>query len=570
MLFSAAQDDMATYDAASTAMNSPLKMSSSRNLPRWQRKKLASQVPGRKTPSRRPKTPGRQTPGRKSSTSSSSSSFLSSSSTCPASASKRARTPGGGKSGTAHDRFIPSRGSSMDLDYRFLNSASAGGEGGGEGASGGANISNTCASPIAGEQGENIAARQAHTASLSSALLGTPTSGKGDRVLAFKNKAPAPAEGYESSLRALYTQNKGHTGTRGANSPKSTRYIPSMPEKILDAPDLLDDYYLNLLDWSVGNVLAVALGPTVYLWNAKDGSINELCTLEAEDDYVSSIKWLPDGGGYLAVGTNHSVVEMWDVAQMKKVRSMDGHSNRVSSLAWNGHMLSSGGRDSAIINHDVRIRDHHTATLEGHQQEVCGLAWNQEGTTLASGGNDNMLCLWDARGSSATGATGGAGAGGGGSTDRSQAPRHILTDHTAAVKALAWCPFQRNVLASGGGTADRTIRFWNAGNGACLNTIDTGSQVCSLMWSTTEKEILSSHGFSQNQLCLWKYPTMAKVKELTGHTARVLHMAASPDGTMVCSAGADETLRFWKIWDGAKKKKTKKSKSAALTGMRIR
>ena len=63
---------------------------------------------------------------------------------------------------------------------------------------------------------------------------------------------------------------------------------------------------------------------------------------------------------------------------------------------------------------------------------------------------------------------------------------------------------------------------------------------------------------------------MAKVKELTGHTARVLHMAASPDGTMVCSAGADETLRFWKIWDGAKKKKTKKSKSAALTGMRIR
>ena len=31
---------------------------------------------------------------------------------------------------------------------------------------------------------------------------------------------------------------------------KSLRFIPSYPEKILDAPDLVDDYYLNLLDWS--------------------------------------------------------------------------------------------------------------------------------------------------------------------------------------------------------------------------------------------------------------------------------------------------------------------------------
>jgi len=29
----------------------------------------------------------------------------------------------------------------------------------------------------------------------------------------------------------------------------------------------------------------------------------------------------------------------------------------------------------------------------------------------------------------------------------------------------------------------------------------------------------------QNQLCLWKYPSMVKMAELTGHTARVLHMA---------------------------------------------
>ena len=28
--------------------------------------------------------------------------------------------------------------------------------------------------------------------------------------------------------------------------------------------------------------------------------------------------------------------------------------------------------------------------------EVCGLKWNLDGTTLASGGNENFLCLWEA------------------------------------------------------------------------------------------------------------------------------------------------------------------------------
>lgn len=45
------------------------------------------------------------------------------------------------------------------------------------------------------------------------------------------------------------------------------------------------------------------------------------------------------------------------------------------------------------------------------------------------------------------------------------------------MKALAWCPWQASLLASGGGTADRCIRFWNCNTGTCVNTIDTKSQV---------------------------------------------------------------------------------------------
>ena len=58
---------------------------------------------------------------------------------------------------------------------------------------------------------------------------------------------------------------------------------------------------------------------------------------------------------------------------------------------------------------------------------------------------------------------------------------------------------------------------------------------------------------------------MVKVAELTGHTSRVLHMAQSPDGTTVCSAAADETLRFWKILSGGDA--TKKEKMAANDSM---
>lgn len=67
------------------------------------------------------------------------------------------------------------------------------------------------------------------------------------RILAFKQKAPAPAEGFENHLASLYTANNGPR-------PKKTfRAVPQQPERILDAPDLVDDYYLNLLDWGSTN-----------------------------------------------------------------------------------------------------------------------------------------------------------------------------------------------------------------------------------------------------------------------------------------------------------------------------
>ncbi|KAJ1378495.1 WD40/YVTN repeat-like-containing domain superfamily [Sesbania bispinosa] len=90
---------------------------------------------------------------------------------------------------------------------------------------------------------------------------------------------------------------------------------------------------------------------------------------------------------------------------------------------------------------------------------------------------------------------------------------------------------QSGLLVSGGGTADRCIRFWNTTNGHQLNCVDTGSQVCNLVWSKNVNELVAT---------------------LTGHSMRVLYLAMSPDGQTIVTGAGDETLRFWNIFPSMK------------------
>ena len=124
-----------------------------------------------------------------------------------------------------------------------------------------------------------------------------------------------------------------------------------------------------------------------------------------------------------------------------------------------------------------------------------------------------------------------------------------MSSHCAAVKALSWCPWQRSVLATGGGTKDKTIQFFNTDTNSVIHSVNTGSQVCALLWNKREREVISSHGFNKNQICIWNYPKRTKVTELKGHMSRVLYLVMSPDETTIVSGAGDETLRFWKIND---------------------
>ncbi|CAF3636832.1 unnamed protein product [Rotaria sp. Silwood1] len=345
-------------------------------------------------------------------------------------------------------------------------------------------------------------------------------------------------------------------------SPKrKIRHIPELPYKVLDAPDLQDDFYLNLIDWSSSNILSVALGSCVYLHYAQTNNVQLLCDLTHSQlpisnnnrvniigsDIVTSVNW-SDWSNILAVGTQRGHIHIYDVTTRKRIQSICKHTNRVGVLAWNDWSLCSGSRDRSILEHDIRQQSiiHH---FYGHTQEVCGLKWSPDKSILASGGNDNRLFLW--------------------SKSQSSQPLHSFKDHIAAVKAIAWSPHQHGLLASGGGAADRHIRFRSSLTCQTSSIYDTGSQVCQLLWSKNSlNELASTHGVTQNHIIIWKYPTMEPLAKLEGHRQRVLYLAMSPDGESIVTGSGDETLRFWNVFAKAKSTRNPDSKFNGLYQMR--
>ncbi|OEL12880.1 Protein FIZZY-RELATED 3 [Dichanthelium oligosanthes] len=261
---------------------------------------------------------------------------------------------------------------------------------------------------------------------------------------------PAPAAAPASPNTNLFRFKKDHSaatspgfaaahqdctpgsGETTASPHKPPRKVPKTPHKVLDAPSLQDDFYLNLVDWSSQNMLAVGLGTCVYLWSASNSKVTKLCDLGPRDS-VCAVHWSREGS-YLAIGTGLGDVQIWDSSRCKRIRNMGGHQTRAGVLAWSSCILSSGSRDKNILQHDIRVPSDYISKFSGHRSEVCGLKWSHDDRELASGGNDNQLLVWN---------------------QRSQQPVLRLTEHTAAVKAIAWSPHQQSLLASGGGTADR-------------------------------------------------------------------------------------------------------------------
>lgn len=188
---------------------------------------------GKKTPGKSPsrKSPGRKSPGRKS----------------PTPNKAQSKTPCGG------DRFIPNRATSnLDLNHYKMLHPNQNDED--------ANM-NVAPDPAGKSDERNRLISEAMQ-------MGDVTT---RRVFSFQDKAPLPPESHQNPLKVVYSIKTP------MSAKTATRYIPSSPDRILDAPDIINDYYLNLMDWSSSNIVAVALGKVIYLWNAGESRKIVIC-----------------------------------------------------------------------------------------------------------------------------------------------------------------------------------------------------------------------------------------------------------------------------------------------------
>lgn len=175
-------------------------------------------------------------------------------------------------------------------------------------------------------------------------------------------------------------------------------------------------------------------------------------------------------------------------------------------------------------------------------QQLCGMdlscKYDKSNTKLISaqlavGGNDNSCTIWDI-------------------TNLKSPKLKFDLQHTAAVKAVLFCPWLKNLLATGGGSKDRFIRIWHTQTGKIIKQYKTAGQITSLIWSRHKMELMLTFGFGNpDQSVLmktFKYPSMKVVNHIkTVDHIRVLSSALSPDHSTIALATNDETIKFFKI-----------------------
>lgn len=329
---------------------------------------------------------------------------------------------------------------------------------------------------------------------------------------------------------------------------ENINYANPIPDRILDAPCLIDDFCQNPLDCSTSNILSVVLYDMVYLWNVKT---NETKLLSSYQIPVHSVKWI-NNGNTLAVGLSDGVVQIWDAEKCSQLRNLKGHIQRVNALEWNEMNLLSGGGDDFIINNDVRIKNSITKAFHNEgMKDVTSIKVNPFNMNIfANSTKDGKIYLWDITKSynnlSAI-------------HNLSNSiqysfikinPMRILNKHKGGVRALSFCPFKKNVLVSGG--VDKTLKSWNVETGELLVVSNCNSHIYSINWNKINNELITSHGLPKNQISIWKYPQMIEVGNIIEHSRRPLYCTLSYDKKILFSASAEEKLFIWSIFDNDK------------------
>ncbi|RDL40203.1 WD40 repeat-like protein [Venustampulla echinocandica] len=377
------------------------------------------------------------------------------------------------------------------------------------------------------------------------------------RVLEFREPPPSPQRPAISStcteirVKPRTIWNGTEWVTNGAEyKPQiipEPRTLLSVPFKVLNAPNLRDDFYCSVLAYSpTSHTLAVGLGSYLYAWSEIRGA-HLLHGVDPAGPWLTSLAFSSVQGCkcILAFGKSDGSLGLMSLYDTILPRFEVQQPHSIACVTWKPTTTLRASRCPIMPGmfartEDLLVGDEHGSVyyfsvewphpsevaatgwsgsmalllrISAHTQPICGMAFNLDGSLFATGGNDNTCCLFQT--SSVM-------------RNISQNPEnveevlvggdeihHIYTFsglrrvneiragaekhrwlHGAAVKAIAFCPWREGLVATGGGSNDKGIHFFHTSSGACLATISVSAQVTSLIWSTTRREIAATFGYT--------------------------------------------------------------------------
>ncbi len=207
-------------------------------------------------------------------------------------------------------------------------------------------------------------------------------------------------------------------------------------------------------------------------------------------------------------------------------RQLDGHTDIVVCVAISpdGRTIASGGSDRVIRLWDLESGKE-VRRLAGHRAAVWGLAFARDGKRLLSASIDKTLRLWDL-------------------TTGQEEWR--FEGHTAAVRCIALLPDGKHAVS---GAYDNTLRLW-----------DLQGPV-----SPNGKTVLSCGSVKDNSVRLWDMQTGKEVRRFEGHKGAVMSVAFTPDGRHALSGAYDKTVRIWEVATGKEVRRFEGHKDGVAT-----
>ncbi len=294
-----------------------------------------------------------------------------------------------------------------------------------------------------------------------------------------------------------------------------------------------------------GTILATG-GGDVRLWEAATGKLLRCCEQD-DDGEIKSLAFSPDGKTVAAARSNSNTLSLWDVASGKKRLAFAGHLAAVWNLAVSpdGTLLASAAWGQSIHSrrNNVRLWDPATGkeagTVGDDLGSIGGLAFSPDGRLLAAGNEDGTIRIWD------------------------RAARKEVRRLTAHKTMVGWVGFSADgkVLASLA-FYDRAIGLWDVVTGKKLQQF-AGNQLYpngKEIALAPDGKTIAQGGTDRPSLVLWDIATGKAMKRFGDYGRPVTHIALSPDGRMLASAGNGGVL----LWDAASGKQLRRLQDATI------